>query len=72
MIFESDEIKANINVKTHGVTFAEAEEVFDDINSIESFDTLHSDEESRFRRIGFQANDYYSLCLQSDKKTTKK
>lgn len=52
MIFESDEIKANINKQIHEVTFAEAEEIFDDINSIESLDALHSDEELRFRRIG--------------------
>lgn len=37
MIFESDEIKANINKQTHDVTFAEAEEVFDDVNKVEFF-----------------------------------
>lgn len=55
MIFESDEYKAKINLQNHGVSFAEAEEIFDDLNSIESFDSLHSDKEQRFRRIGFSS-----------------
>lgn len=45
MIFESDKSKAKINFQVHGVSFEEAEEIFDDLNSIESFDAFHSDEE---------------------------
>lgn len=52
MKFEWDENKAKINLQRHGVSFAEAEEVFDDLNAIEFFDDFHSDEEKRFRRVG--------------------
>ena len=52
MIFESDEYKAEINLQNHGVSFAEAEEIFDDLNGIEFFDEKHSDEENRFQRVG--------------------
>ena len=43
MEFVWDEKKAKINLKIHGVSFAEAEEVFDD---------FHSNEKERFRRVG--------------------
>lgn len=39
-------------MQRRGVDFAEAEEVFDDLNSIEFFDDFHSGEEQRFRRVG--------------------
>jgi uncharacterized protein len=53
MKFIWDINKAKKNIKNHdGVTFEEAEEVFDDDNSVEFFDDLHSAEEERFRRVG--------------------
>lgn len=52
MEFVWDDSKAKINLKIHGVSFAEAEEVFDDLNAIEFFDDFHSNEEERFRRVG--------------------
>jgi uncharacterized DUF497 family protein len=55
MEFVWDENKAKINLRRHGVSFAEAEEVFDDLNAIEFFDELHSEEEERFRRVGLSA-----------------
>ncbi len=56
MKFVWDINKAKENIKNHdGVTFEEAEEVFDDLNSIESFDALHSADEMRFRRLGISS-----------------
>ncbi|HEX9960523.1 MAG TPA: BrnT family toxin [Pyrinomonadaceae bacterium] len=55
MEFVCDENKAKINLQRHGGSFAEAEEVFDDLSAIEFFDDLHSEEEERFRRVGLSA-----------------
>jgi uncharacterized protein len=53
MKFIWDINKANENIINHaGVTFEEAEQVFDDDNAVEFFDDLHSNEEERFRRVG--------------------
>jgi uncharacterized protein len=50
--FEWDEEKAALNAASHGVTFEEAREVFDDPRAVEFFDPEHSDEEPRYARIG--------------------
>ena len=53
MKFNWNTKKAKENIINHeGVTFEEAEEVFDDTNAIKSFDALHSIDELRFRRLG--------------------
>lgn len=53
MKFDWDENKAAENIRKHdGVTFKEAETVFDDLNAVEFFDDLHSEAEERFRRVG--------------------
>ena len=46
------------NQKKHGVTFAEASTVFEDINALVISDPEHSEEEERFIILGFslQAN----------------
>lgn len=51
--FEWDEDKAALNAAKHGVTFAEACEVFDDPHEVEFFDRDHSEREARFARVGF-------------------
>ncbi len=48
MQFEWDEEKAANNFKKHGVSFAEAETVWDDYFYIDVFDDEHSIEEKRF------------------------
>ena len=53
MRFEWDAVKASVNLKTHGISFNEAVEVFFDPNAVEGFDAEHSDEEDRFYIIGF-------------------
>ena len=53
--FEWDEEKAEDNMRQHGVQFSEAEEVFDDPDGVESFDTVHSDAEARYQIIGWSS-----------------
>ena len=50
--FEWNEDKNEANKLKHGVSFQEAETVFDDKNAIFSFDNQHSDDEDRFVVIG--------------------
>jgi uncharacterized DUF497 family protein len=54
--FEWDDQKALENVKTHGVTFGEATDVFYDPNAVEVEDSEHSFDESRFVIIGYSTN----------------
>ncbi len=70
MRFEWDEAKATVNLKTRGVSFNEAVEVFFDPNAVEGFDAEHSDEEDRFYIIGFSSRRLlfvvYAERLQGD------
>ena len=52
MIFEWDEEKNKINKIRHGVSFQDAETVFDDENAVLLFDEQHSASEERFTIIG--------------------
>lgn len=52
MGFEFDEDKARSNEATHGVTFDEAETVFDDPLMAIAQDPFHSEDEARFIAIG--------------------
>ena len=51
--FEWDENKNQANIKKHGVSFDEAEEVFYDFDAAILPDTAHSHGEERFIIIGF-------------------
>lgn len=52
MIFEWNTEKSITNLKNHGVSFSEAELVFEDLYAIEEFDVEHSTaEESRFKML---------------------
>lgn len=55
MEFESDKNKAELNIKRHNISFADAEYIFDDLNSVEIFDAIHSQNENRFNRLGLTA-----------------
>ena len=56
MQFEWDEEKAAINLKKHGISFNEAQTVWDDYFYIDLFDDEHSIEENRFIIIGESMN----------------
>ncbi len=49
---EWDEAKAEANLQKHGVSFEEAETVFDDPLAITIFDPYHSADEERFVDVG--------------------
>jgi uncharacterized protein len=50
--FEWNEVKAALNVRKHGVSFAEAMTVFDDEHARIIFDPAHSEGEDRFVILG--------------------
>lgn len=50
--FVWDDIKAQINLEKHGVSFEEAKSVFDDEQALLIFDPDHSMDEERFVILG--------------------
>ena len=52
MVFEWDENKEKINLAKHGIDFSTAALVFGDVNRIEMFDAVHSENENRYITIG--------------------
>jgi uncharacterized DUF497 family protein len=52
MKFEWDESKAQRNLKKHGVSFEEAQTVFDDPFYVDFYDPDHSETENRFLLVG--------------------
>lgn len=52
MRFTWDSNKAAINVRKHGVSFEEAQTVFDDEEALRIFDPDHSDDEDRLILLG--------------------
>jgi hypothetical protein len=50
--FDWDESKNQINIKKHGISFEEAQTVFDDDDAILIADDKHSEDEERFIIIG--------------------
>jgi len=55
MRFEWDADKAAANLAKHGVSFEEAQEVFDDDDALISYDVFHSQSEERFFIIGLSS-----------------
>ena len=54
--WEWDDDKAETNAANHdGVTFTEAQSVFQDPERVELYDEEHSEEEGRFATIGFSS-----------------
>ncbi|HTM03819.1 MAG TPA: BrnT family toxin [Vicinamibacterales bacterium] len=51
-MFEWDPVKAEANLRKHGVSFDEAATVFLDPEGLDGPDELHSHAESRRRRLG--------------------
>ena len=51
--FEWDENKNELNIEKHGVSFDEAKSVFYDENALLVYDEQHSDDERRFRILGY-------------------
>ena len=55
MIFEWDERKNRLNIIKHGISFQEAQTVFDDKNAMYVYDMYHTTNEDRFVIIGIDA-----------------
>lgn len=70
IIFEWDEEKAEINLKKHGVSFAEASSVFASPLSLTIADPLHSDEENRFITLGESNSERLLVVVSTDREET--
>ena len=55
MIFVWDENKSEINIRKDGVSFPEAQSVFDDYDALQIYDPDHSEEEDRFILLGMSS-----------------
>jgi len=55
LIFDWDSEKSKVNHKKHGVSFEEAESVFEDEQAVTIYDEKHSDDEDRFIIIGISS-----------------
>lgn len=53
--FEWDSVKAEINLRKHGISFEEAQSVFYDEYARQFFDNEHSDDEDRFILLGMSS-----------------
>ena len=53
--FEQDENKNTINKAKHGVDFEESSTVFYDERALIEYDEYHSDDEDRFRILGYSS-----------------
>ncbi|MGH7138011.1 MAG: BrnT family toxin [Pirellulales bacterium] len=67
MQFEWDEDKARSNFQKHGVTFGEAETVFDNPLADTFFDPDHSDDEDRYLTIGESARGRLIIVSHTDR-----
>ena len=61
--FEWDEEKERLNKKSHGFSFSEILEVFDDPAFLEGFDKEHSSDEERYYGIGCLNNILYIIAF---------
>lgn len=61
-----DEQKAAANERKHGITFEEAQWVFDDRRSITKYDEKHSTKEERWNTIGFSKQGNLLVVVHTD------
>ena len=55
-LYDWDAEKEDVNIRKHGITFAEAATVFEDVNIVTIYDAAHSEYEDRFVAIGLSKN----------------
>jgi hypothetical protein len=63
MNYEWDEVKAQLNIAKHGVSFDEAATVFCDEYGLVVFDEDHSDDEERFYLLRMSRKDRILLVV---------
>ncbi|MBC7183357.1 MAG: BrnT family toxin [Marinobacter sp.] len=67
LLFEWDPKKAQLNIKTHGVSFDEASTAFRDPLSQTIDDPLHSEDEDRFVLIGRSIQGRLLVIVHTDR-----
>ena len=63
MNYEWDEVKAQLNIAKHGISFDEAKSVFADEFALLVFDGEHSDYEDRFFLLGMSQKNRILLVV---------
>lgn len=63
MTYEWDEVKAQLNIAKHGVSFDEAKSVFGDERGLVIFDEDHSEDEERFLLLGVSLKERILLVV---------
>jgi uncharacterized DUF497 family protein len=67
MRFEWDERKNAANFGKHGVSFEEAQTVWVDRDAVEYHDSLHSERENRFIRVGYSTRERLLLVVSCER-----
>ena len=65
--FEWEPRKAKINLKKHGVSFAEASTAFEDVLSLTINDPLHSSDEERLVLIGMSFKNRLTIVVHTER-----
>ncbi len=65
--FEWEPQKAKINLKKHGVSFAEASTAFEDVLSLTIDDPLHSSDEERLVLIGMSFKNRLTIVVHTER-----
>ncbi len=65
--FEWAPQKAKINLKKHGVSFAEASTAFEDVLSLTIDDPLHSSDEERLVLIGMSFKNRLTIVVHTER-----
>lgn len=71
MQFEWNEVKAESNLKKHGVSFAEAETVFGDLSAKMFYDEEHATDEKREFIVGYSAMNRLLVVYFAERKNGK-
>ncbi len=66
-IFEWDSNKNELNIKKHGIDFADAIEVFSDDRAVIRYDMAHSENEERYRAVGMLRNVLIATVVFTDR-----
>jgi uncharacterized protein len=65
MIVEWDKLKEKTNIKKHGISFKEAQRVFDDPLHLSMIDIVIGSDEERWVTIGFIKNKFVSVVAHT-------
>ncbi|MGI0480679.1 BrnT family toxin [Geminocystis sp. CENA526] len=67
MEFEWDKQKAKLNLSKHGISFEEAQTVFDDPLYVDFYDPDHSEDEDRYIIVGESSNSRVLLVSYTER-----